>query len=386
MLKDNVIVIAFNAKLSDGCDYATQTMKILGRTNVVYGLLLGEPITWKDILLRRAQPIVHRAYQSTLIRPLFLFPGQRFVLVKQWNYFFNAIILRAFLAFWQRGKKKILWFFEPWNMLPVWWALYGYRSLYDCVDFFTPLNYESPRAERYLIEHVDYMTSVSRAIANQYRLTRKDITVVPLGFTTPNSSYRLKSRLFRNHSITIGYIGGLNYRIDWRLLTRVVHALPHAQFVFVGPIQTGLVDKERDIQKAMQALLAKPNVRYVGDMPKSSVGGYLRTFDIGIVPYDEQYGFNRFSFPMKIMEYFWYGLPVVATDIKAFLEYTDMIHIESTPQGWIRVIRRLSVSEWSKHIQKKQRDIAHQNTWEKKIDAISVLFSSERHVTRPSLR
>lgn len=382
MLKDNVIVVAFNAKLSDGCDYATQTMKILGRTNVIYGLVLGEPITWKGVVFGgSAKKVLHRGYNSTLIRPFFFFPGQRFALIKHVNYFLNALMLRVVLALRHPTKKKMLWFFEPWNIVPVYAAFRGYTALYDCVDYFALLGYESPRAEQYLIQHADYMTCISPALTHRYRSVRNDIVTVPLGFATNKFSFhQSKLGACGARPFTVGYIGGLNYRIDWGLLTRVIQSLPHVRFVFVGPIQTGLIQQEVDVLQTMQTLLSQHNVSYVGDVPKSEVGGYMRVFDVGMIPYDERYAFNRYSFPMKVMEYFWYGLPVVTTNIASLRKYTDLIRVESTPRGWTRAIRHLLESEWPKRLKATQRNIAYQNTWEEKLEAISSLLSSGRHI------
>ncbi len=182
MLSGKVIVVAFNAQLADGCDYATQTLRLLGRTNTVYGLLLGEPITWKDVLRNRAIPLTSQKYNSTLIRPFFVFPGQRIFIVKQVNYLLNAIVFRLILSLRHPKQAKVLWFFEPWNMVPIFLALRGYFSLYDCVDYYAPLAYEPFSHEQYLIQHASVMTCTSEALANEHRIHRDDIHVVPLGF------------------------------------------------------------------------------------------------------------------------------------------------------------------------------------------------------------
>ena len=79
MLKGNIIVVASNAKLSDGCDYAVQTIRILRSENHVYALLLGEPLTWKEIFVGGFSHIIDYRDRVTYIRPFTIVPGQRFL-------------------------------------------------------------------------------------------------------------------------------------------------------------------------------------------------------------------------------------------------------------------------------------------------------------------
>ena len=59
-------------------------------------------------------------------------------------------------------------------------------------------------------------------------------------------------------------------------------------------------------------LTARPNVRYAGRVPPEAVPSYLASIDVGLIPYADS-AFNRASFPMKTLEYFSAGLPVVST-------------------------------------------------------------------------
>lgn len=151
MVRNRVVVVAFNAKLSDGCDYATQTISLLGKQNAVYALLLGEPFTWKQILSGGWRSLITHSYNSVLIRPLYLVPGQRFPCVVRINIVCTALCIRIALFFRHPQMKKILWFFEPWNMVPVYQAFRRYTTVYDCVDYFAPLGYESWQNEAWLI-------------------------------------------------------------------------------------------------------------------------------------------------------------------------------------------------------------------------------------------
>lgn len=376
MLKNNIIVFAFNAKLSDGCDYATQTMRIVGRDNVVYALLLGEPLTWRDVVSRVAVASwVRHEYNSTLIRPFFIIPGQRFVWIKQLNYFLNALVLRCALVVGHPAKKKLLWFFEPWNMVSVFWACWGCGSLYDCVDYYRDLGSEWRVAEDYLVPRVTYMTCHSKSLADQHKKMRTNVYVVPLGFAE-NVFFRFVDirKNIGKKMIRVGYVGGLNYRLDYQLLREVIAKCSDVEFMFVGPIQVGLIPEERETEANIQSLLSSPNVQYLGEVPKKQLVKIVKRFDVGIIPYDVQYRFNRYSFPMKVMEYFWFGMDVLSTDLMTVRSLEPLVAVYNTADGWIRFITK--IQKMPRNIVRAQRrkQIAMDNTWEKKIAAISGLF------------
>ena len=66
----------------------------------------------------------------------------------------------------------------------------------------------------------------------------------------------------------------------------------------------------------LDALLARPNVRWVGRQPFAALPSYLRAVDIGLTPY-AQSAFNEASFPLKTLEYRAAGRPAVVSDLPA---------------------------------------------------------------------
>lgn len=373
MLHKRVLVVAFNAKLSDGCDYATQTISLLGKKNTVYAFLLGEPITWKQVFLGKKMPILSRAYNSTLIRPVFILPGRRFSPVVFLNVFLNACILRAILFLRHPQEKKILWFFEPWNILPLYHACIGYTTVYDCVDYFASVGLESWRNEQWLIRHASVVTCVSAPLASVLSRIRSDIHVVPLGCTIFAETHKTIVQIPRGKGPVIGFVGGINYRLDYPLLFQLVSRMPDARFAFVGPIQYGLVSDERGLAEKIARLFSFSNVTHISEVPKDTIYSYMRTFNVGIIPYDISLPFNRFSFPMKSMEYISAGLPVVSNAISSLLPFADNIRIAYGVTGWVTALH--GAYQHKKSIQKKRMTVIRTHTWEEKVDAISAILT-----------
>ncbi|MBU1326558.1 hypothetical protein KKB64_00025 [Patescibacteria group bacterium] len=370
MISGRVIVIAFNAKLSDGCDYTTQTLRLLGKSNVVYGLALGEPVSWRGAIKNKGRVrLIERRFQSVLIHPFFLIPGQRFMPIKTANHFLNALVLRFIIGVIHRGKRKIFWFFEPFHMVPLYLVFLGYVSLYDCIDYYKDLGFSWSRPEKFLLKKASIIVCNSQTLAEIHRKTRKNIHVVPLGFASEEFGTPSK-RVKQSELFTVGYIGGINYRLDFPLLFRLVALLPGVQFVFAGPVQVGLVPNEGPIYDSLTKLFSYSNVRYVGELPKTKMQGVVRSFHAAIIPYDLSRVFNQYCYPMKIMEFFWCGVPVVATPIRELQRLSPYVLLGKTAPDFAKHIRLLQSQGWSYLKQRQQRKIANVNSWKHKIEAI----------------
>lgn len=143
----------------------------------------------------------------------------------------------------------------------------------------------------------------------------------------------------------VGLIGQLTQRIDLGMLAAVADA--GYSLLLVGPYDARW---ERD---GFAALTARPNVRYAGRVPAEDVPSYLASIDVGLVPYSAS-AFNQASFPMKTLEYFSAGLPVVSTDLpgsrwlRDSLAGFDAAHADqlmalaSEPGEFVAAVRRLA--------------------------------------------
>lgn len=365
MERNKLVIVVFNAKLSDGCDYATQSLAWLGKRANTYGLVLGEPIRWIDLF---SKPIIEHAFSATLLHPIFLLPGQRVPLIKKMNMFiFFSVINVYFYMKYGHMSQKVLWIFEPDNIAPFLWIFRGYTTLYDSVDYQGSRGKALDIQEKKLLRTVALVTCVSQTLATLYRRTRKDVTVVPLGFN-PRSFLKPKKYSKPHDGLcTVGFVGAINSRLDFELLEETVRALPNFRFVFVGPIQESEDSGRKSIQEDMRTLLSYPNVVHVGEFPKERLSGYLRDIDVGIIPYDVSQPFNAYSHPMKLLDYFWFGKPVVATALPELKRYIPYVTLAENSKGFIRALHKSRSRSLSKYAYNARRAVVQKNTWEKKL-------------------
>jgi glycosyltransferase involved in cell wall biosynthesis len=368
--RKNLICIPFHAHLDDGCDYVEQTVGILAKTNIVVGITLGNPINWFSFIMNHKQLIEHK-WNAILVHPLSFIPGQRFQRVKIINYWINAVIIKLVITMKYPQYNKLLWIFEP-LYAPIFLNIFStWESLYDCVDYFSARGLSWKRDERYVLARCDRVVVNSLTLFNLHKNVRSDIHVVPLGFA--NQLFPTRKKIYSNkhqqRSLVIGFIGSLSYRLDYLLLQKVIANFPHDTFVFVGPILFGVGKDESQLQANIQALLRLPNVQHINYVSKASVVDIIRKFDIGIIPYDLHNDFNRFCFPMKIMEYFSQGLPVVSTSILELVSFSKLLILANSVSEYCDAINRVRMGKFIVNPDTLNK-IAQSHSWKNKIDEI----------------
>lgn len=107
---------------------------------------------------------------------------------------------------------------------------------------------------------------------------------------------------------SVGLVGYLSERIDMDILVAIADA--GLTLLIVGAKRPSW-EPER-----FRELIDRPNVRYTGPVPSTSVISYMSAIDVGITPYGAS-AFNAASFPLKTLEYLAAGIPVVSTDLPA---------------------------------------------------------------------
>jgi teichuronic acid biosynthesis glycosyltransferase TuaH len=124
----------------------------------------------------------------------------------------------------------------------------------------------------------------------------------------------------------------------------------------------------------MEALLARPNVQWVGPKAFEELPSYMRMIDVGLTPY-RQSDFNLASFPLKTLEYLAAGRPVVASDLPAhrWLD-TPHVSIARTPEEFARQTHALLASPRRAEEATARRAVAADHTWSARASEIAGLL------------
>jgi glycosyltransferase involved in cell wall biosynthesis len=99
----------------------------------------------------------------------------------------------------------------------------------------------------------------------------------------------------------VGFFGLISAWVDQALIAHLSEAFPDVSFVLIG---------RADVDTA--SLAARPNVYQLGLVPYADLPAYARYFDVGLIPFVLN-RLTRAVNPLKLMEYFALGLPVLST-------------------------------------------------------------------------
>jgi len=385
-MKRRIVILFPNIPSNWSTDYPYQTANELIKKGYVVVLFRYQGSrSLKELILETKKFHWWKKQRTQLyeIFPVDIIPLKRFPLIHEINYWINIFTCIIWLYIRYRNKidtkkKPILWFFSPVVSLRNAFCRF-FVTLYDCVDYFRgdPLFTKKQKTmfiqqENELIRLSDTVVVNSNILYTLHSKIRKDIRVVPQGF-------RLEE--FRKKSIThiqfpkdkpiVGYVGALNYRLDYHLLATVAKKLPQYRFVFVGPLQEETTSLGKQwLEYAKKNLFSLPNVTVIYGVDKNEIKAIICQFTIGMIPYDARQDFNRYCYPMKLFEYFYCGIPVISTPIEELTHFSKYIIIAESIDDWEKRIQSILNGKWLKTYQTEQKMIALQNSWENKVYAI----------------
>lgn len=164
----------------------------------------------------------------------------------------------------------------------------------------------------------------------------------------------------------IGYIGSVDSRLDYGLLTAIAKAYSQCHLVFLGRIMD---------EKSASQLAQLPNVHLLGQRPVDQLGNYLQAFDIGLIPFVKN-DLTAGIYPLKINEYLALGVPVVSTH---FADLTDFESICQIAENINDFIQKINIELNKNHPLdiSNRKDFASQNTWHKRAVQLLELLGEE---------
>ena len=163
-----------------------------------------------------------------------------------------------------------------------------------------------------------------------------------------------------------GFVGQINSRTDLALLEAVADA--GISLLLVGPKDPAFEPARFD------RLVERESVVWVGARRFEELPPYLNLIDVGLVPY-AQTEFNRFSFPIKTLDYLAAGRAVVATSLPAMLWLdTDLVSLADTPAAFASAVAREALLAGDDSLIGRRREFASQHTWAKRAERFAELL------------
>ena len=254
---------------------------------------------------------------------------------------------------------------------------FGERSLiYYCYDEIKGSNF-------WMRKHGERMEEAFLAIADATIVTSKGLYESKKPYTKRCFIVKnaVKAELFKqglNTTINkekqvVGFVGTIDDRMNYDVVTHLIENLPKAEFIFVGRTLN---------EEGAKLLKSYPNVKFAGPKDPEELPLYLKDFSVAIIPYIN----NKLTsgiYPMKINEYLAAGLPVISTRFGDMTDFEAIIKLADNKEEFLQFV----ISEISSNSAEKQQariKVAEENTWVKRAEELSAAIEQTEKELYPT--
>lgn len=258
-------------------------------------------------------------------------------------------------------------------------------ALYYCVDAFGEFpGYDKTlieRRERELLDRVDVVIATSGPLHESKRRLHPNVHLVEHGVDYERLSRAVTEdlpipiELATLRRPIIGYVGVVGEWVDLDLLAALARGCPEASIVVIGPVL---------VPHGPCANL--PNVHWLGERDHVSLPGYLRLFDVGLIPF-RHVPLTRSANPIKLFEYLAAGVPVVSTGLPSVRPIPNAVWIADdavrTKRCCEDALARNSAAD-----RKRRSELMKAESWEARLERISAIIDGRgeaQHAEAPAL-
>jgi uncharacterized SAM-binding protein YcdF (DUF218 family) len=292
----------------------------------------------------------------------------------------NRHIMLSVLEKWiklMNFNNAVIWTFLPTPLsLEVIDFLTKKIIIYHCVDKFSESHKGLKKISFYenkLLKKADLVFVTSRSLYEYCSQYNSNVAIFHSGVDFEKFRYIASDNQNQMDEIKglrrpiIGYVGGINSRLDYELIEHTALELKDYSFVFIGPVET-------DVSRISRL----KNVRLLGKKSHADTIRAIRAFNVCIMPYRVN-EFTRNIYPAKLNEYHAMGKPVVSTALPEILEFnrqeSDLVKIAAGPEQFIGGIMAAAVENSESSICGRIAS-AKKNDWGGKVEKMSGLIVS----------
>ncbi|MDP2905329.1 MAG: glycosyltransferase, partial [Candidatus Omnitrophota bacterium] len=298
--------------------------------------------------------------------PLFPF-GNYFISLNYFNQAVLGFILRRLIR--RMGFKDVLLWLYSINSSVLLKKMNEKASVYYCIDdFSSEINIPKRKKTMLFLEdlaltNAGTVFACTRALAGDRRKKRPDLHFIRNGVSFSSfdkkEGWPVPADLKDLPSPKIGFIGTLDSRIDTQLLRYLAQKRSGWQIVLIGK------------NLSRQDFKDCPNIRLLGWKKHDLLPAYIMGMDACIIPYRTD-GFRAYIFPLKTLEYFACGKPVVSTYLPELEEFSDVVKLSRDKADFMR---NLELSLKEPPATEKMKSISAALSWEGRIELISGIIA-----------
>ena len=279
--------------------------------------------------------------------------------------------------------NMILWLSHPFQFMEMDIPA-NYKVIYERYDKYEKAVGLSPdlaglvsALDQELMKRADLIITTASKLSEELNGTKGKTHNLPNSadyeyFSSVGAADDLKNNLTKGiRKPVIGYLGTFHEGFDTELLLKLAGLKKEWTFLLIGPVQSGKMAGSAIFNK----LKSMPNVILTGWLDWPVLPGYLKLFDVGIIPYRLDCEFNKYVDPNKFHEYMAMGLPIVSTSLPEMRKYNEWVVMSDDPVAFAGSIEKvLKENDENKRTQRK--NYARENSWVQRASKIISLMDN----------
>ncbi|HYP26429.1 MAG TPA: glycosyltransferase [Blastocatellia bacterium] len=247
------------------------------------------------------------------------------------------------------------------------------RTVYDWIDDFKVFPYDRAFLEANhaaALKEATLVTSVALRLHERARASRPDAIYLPNAVEYQRFADERAAvpddpeveALRREGKPIAGYYGAMAEWFDYGLVDELARLRPDWNFLLIGPVY------DLGLREHGQTMLKRRNIRWLGRRPYETLPGYLRLFDVAMIPFAIN-DITLATSPLKLYEFFAAGKPVVTTrmpECEAFPEVQAASGAREFSEALDRSLDRAGDPEFRERL----RRLGRENSWAARVETV----------------
>ena len=247
-------------------------------------------------------------------------------------------------------------------------------KLYYCPDDW--LHYPGLNAADWRIMEQELIAAVDGVVVTSRHLAKKvagslPVLYLPHGvdfdhFHKAAESTVVVPQMERLRRPIVGFFGQIASWVDFQVVAALGASFPEVSFALIG-----------DIDPAVGQVPTGNNLHYLGAVPYAELPRFARYFNVALIPFVTN-DLTKAVNPLKLLEYYALGLPVLATRLPELESVGGPIWLASTPREFCDALARILPQDrrdWAV----EAKGIARQNTWDQRVAQLCTFIEDIGH-------
>ena len=295
-------------------------------------------------------------------------------------------------------KKPLIWIYDPYHYIGLIEAIPNAFRVMHATELY---NDESYRADlknqnliwdsvKKLLNYVDFVVACSQGVSDSLtniKDFKTPIKVIANGCDADHIFEIIGEEILEQDDINFSekflyenyakssnkkiviYQGGINPRLDFLLIQKLVKSLSEWEFRFCGKL-SNLKDKQ------WKSLTSHPNFKYLGCLSVEDLVRNMHESTVGIIPFTQRDLIKK-SLPLKAYEYIACGLPVVSVPIDELKKEPELIKFAIKAASFKKAIIDQGKTRSNPRLLHMRRLAAKNNSYDKKFSDMVLSLSDK---------